>query len=897
MHERLERRLVAVMFTDMAGYTALMQADERRAVEKRDRYMHAVEQHHEAAGGTIVQRLGDGSLSMFPSALAAAQAAIAIQRELAPADVPVRIGIHVGEVVVEAERLTGDAVNIASRVESFAMPGSVLLSDAARRQLENRPEIDVAALGSFRFKNVGQPLELFALAGDGLVVPDRGALQGKGEAVVRVRTSVPEPSSALLGRERELSELCALVGEARAVTVTGPGGVGKTRLVTELARRLAPEFPDGVALVAFADVTEAEGFLPALAAALDVKEAEERSVVDGIVTLVGDRVVLLVLDNLEQIVTAAPDVAELLARCPGVRIVTTSRVPLRIAAERLYPIEPLPREDAVALFAARAQAVSPAFRLEDHADAVAEICRRLDGLPLAVELAAARLRLLAPEDLCRRLDRALEVLTAGSRDSPERHQTLRATIDWSYSLLDERERAVFRRLSVFAGGCALDDAEAVAGEGTLDELESLVDAALVLANGRLRLLQTIAEFARQELAASGEAAEIARRHSRRFAAVAREIRDGVEGTTQLAAVERGIREEDNLQAALDTLLGAGRAGDTEAIEQGLQMTGDLWMYWHIRGKNLTARDQAAAFLGLAGDRPTLGRAGALITAGLGSWMAGEFERSNAEWAEAHEIASSIEADRELCVTAFARALALMMLDPPQALDSARESFERGRESGFAWGEAIGATVKGMLEAAASDGDAAAKSFEHALDIQNRLGDREGAGMSLGGLASLATQRGDVASGLELYRQSLDSFEACGDRGEEARILSEIAWTHLTAGDTSLARRYFLESVQAHTDIASVRGVGLSLVGLAAAEAADGRPEHAVQIAAAAEVLAREEGIVVVYVESEETPGRELVEQARAALSADEMARATDAGRRLSVADALKLADSQPARQA
>jgi predicted ATPase/class 3 adenylate cyclase len=889
MAEGLERRLVAVMFTDMAGYTALMQADESLAIEKRDRYVDALERHHDAAGGTIVQRLGDGSLSMFPSALAAARAAVAIQRELGAAEVPVRIGIHVGDVLVERERLTGDAVNVAARVESFAVPGSVFLSDSAFEQIKNQNDIDVAPLGSFRLKNVGRPLGLFAIASDGLVVPEASALQGKGEAVVTVRTSVPEPSSALLGREREFSELRALVAEARAVTVTGPGGVGKTRLVTELARRLAPEFPDGVALVEFADVTEAAGFLPALAAALDVKEAEERTFIDGIVTLVGDRAVLLVLDNLEQIVAAAPHVAELVARCPVLRIVTTSRVPLRIAAESLYPVGPLPEEEAVALFSARAQAVTPSFRLDEHADAVVEICRRLDGLPLAVELAAARLRLLSPEDLSQRLDHALEVLTTGSRDSPERHQTLRATIDWSYSLLDERERSVFRRLSVFAGGCTLADAEAVAGDGTLHELESLVDAALVLANGRLRLLQTIADYAQEELESSGKAVEIALRHARRYAAVAREMRDGIEGTEQLAAVERGIREEENLQAALDTLLATGQAGDLEAVEQGLQMTGDLWMYWHIRGKNLTARDHAAAFLGLAGDRPTVGRAGALITAGLGSWMAGELERANADWAEAHEIASDIGAEREICLAGFARALALMTLDPAAALKSGRESFEQGQSSGFAWGEAIGASVTGILEAAANDEEAAAASFAHALAIQTRLGDREGGGMSLGGLAALAAQRGDVASALELYEQSLASFEACGDRGEEARILAEMAWTHLAAGDTVLARRAFLESVRAHTDIASMRGVGLSLVGLAAAEAADGRAEHAVQIAAAADVLAHEEGIVVVYIESGEAPGRELIERARAALPADELERATEAGRRLTVAEALELA--------
>ena len=231
-------------------------------------------------------------------------------------------------------------------------------------------------------------------------------------------------------------------------------------------------------------------------------------------------------------------------------MVVTSRIPLRIAAEHLYPVDPLPTDDAVELFAARAAALSPDFRVAEHIDAVTEICRRLDGLPLALELAAARLRLLGAQGLLDRLDHTLELLTTGARDSPDRQQTLRATIDWSYSLLDGSQQRVFRRLAVFAGGCTLADAEAVAGEGTIDELESLVDAALVQANGRLRLLQTIGDFARGQLEESGEAAEIRSRHARRYAQVAREIRDGVEGTEQLAAIERGIREEENLKRRL-----------------------------------------------------------------------------------------------------------------------------------------------------------------------------------------------------------------------------------------------------------------------------------------------------------------------------------------------------------
>src|SRR6266516_348174 len=338
--EGLDRRLVAVMFTDMVGYTALLQADERLGIEKRELYIAALDRHHDAFGGTVVQRLGDGSMSMFPSSLAAVQAAVAIQQELARQEVPVRIGIHMGEVIVEPERLTGDAVNVAARIESFAVPGSVFVSDAVYEQIKGQAEIGVAPLGSFRLKNVGRPLDLHAITGPGLSVPDRSTLEGKGEVVVAIRATLPQPSSALLGRDDELAELADLVHRHRVVTITGPGGVGKTRLVTELGRRLESEFPDGAAFVGFADVTDAADFLPALGAALDVKEAEERSVTDGIVALVADREVLLVLDNLEQIVTAAPEVAELAARCPQLRIVVTSRTPLRIAGESLYPLQP-----------------------------------------------------------------------------------------------------------------------------------------------------------------------------------------------------------------------------------------------------------------------------------------------------------------------------------------------------------------------------------------------------------------------------------------------------------------------------------------------------------------------------------------------------------------------------
>ena len=559
------------MFTDMVGYTALIQADERLGVDKRDRYMSALESQHDAFGGTIVQRLGDGSMSMFPSSLDAVLAAVAIQQELAAQEVPVRIGVHVGEVVVEPERLTGVAVNIAARIESFAVPGGVMLSDSAYDQIKNRSDIGVVRLGRFRLKNVGRPFELYAVAADGIIVPDPAALEGKGERFASLPSNLPEPNTELVGRAADLASLVELAREHRVVTITGPGGVGKTRIVVELGRLLAPEFLDGVSFVALADITDPAQFLPALADALDVKEAEGRTLGDGVVALIGDKKALLLLDNLEQVVSAAPEVAGLSERCPELRIVTTSRTPLRIAAEREYALDALELSPAIALFVDRARSTRSSFELTaENEDAVAAVCRRLDGLPLALELAAARLRLLSPQALLERLDQALQVLTSGARDVPERQQTLRAAIDWSHSLLSEPEQRLFRRMAVFAGGCTFADVEAVCtdpGESVLDELESLVDKALVKPDGqgdRLRLLQTIGEYARERLDAADEARDVSLRHAHRYAELGREIRDGIEGTDQIGAVERGIAEESNLQAALDTLLEAAKDGDADA---------------------------------------------------------------------------------------------------------------------------------------------------------------------------------------------------------------------------------------------------------------------------------------------------------------------------------------------
>ena len=746
------------------------------------------------------------------------------------------------------------------------------------------------------------------MSADGLVVPDARALEGKGERFASLPSSLPTPAVPLVGRTGELAALTDLVRTQRVVTITGPGGVGKTRVLIELGRLLAAEFPDALAFITLADVSEPAAFLPTLATALDVKEAEERTLLDGIVSLIGDRPTLLLLDNFEQIVAVAPEVATLTERCPMLRIVVTSRAPLRLAAEHEFSLGPLAlpsgsegvspesvaASPAVVLFVQRARSARGSFDVTaDNAGAIAAICRRLDGLPLALELAAARSRLLSPDALLERLDHALDVLTSANRDSPGRQQTLRATIDWSHSLLTEPEQRLFRRMALFAGGCAFGDVEAVCADAetpSLDGLESLVDKALVQveAQDRLQMLETIREYARERLEAAGESDQIALRHAHRYAALAREVRDGIEGTTQQASIEQGVADEANLEAALGKLLDAARAGDADALEAGLQLCGDLWMYWHIRGKHLTARDYTARFLQAdATSAPTRGRVGALITAGLASWTLGAYEQADEQWAEACQGAAGLGPAREVCIAATCRAIGLLGSDLEEASKCAREGAEASRALGFAWAEGLASSFDGIVDALQGDTETAAEKSEHALAIQRRLGDHEGAGVSLSTLAQLAAGRDDLVDALDLYGQALAAFEAIGDRAEEARILSEMAWTHLGLEDAAAARRYFFESVRAYTELASIRGVGLSLIGLAAAAAVDHRPDAAVRIAAAAEIYAREEGIVNVY--GDNPVGRELIDRARASLAAEDVIRATEAGRRLTIAETLEMA--------
>ncbi|MEO5509619.1 MAG: protein kinase, partial [Longimicrobiales bacterium] len=463
----------------------------------------------------------------------------------------------------------------------------------------------------------------------------------------------PRFATSLLGRDIALESAADLVRSgARVLSVTGYGGTGKTRFAAALQQRVSDDYDGGTAFISLASVTDPAEVMSTIGGALDIAEAMGRTAADAVATLIGGRRVLLVLDNLEQVVEAAEDIAALVARCEGLQIIATSRRPLRIGAEVEIPLPPLDVPSsgasvddvlacaAVTLFVERAQKARPGFAVTAaNADAVAGICRSLDGLPLALELAAARVRILEPAALLQRLDHALDLLTSGDRDLPLRQRTLRATISWSYSLLTPEEQRLLRRLSVFHEGWTLDALEHVCYDDdrwrALDDLASLVEKGLVRVTGsgeRYTLLETIRAFGAEQLHAAGEVEAARDAHADYFLALAEEVDAGIQGTTQREAMQRAKAENANFFAALARLVVRARLGDADAVEKSMLLCGALGWYWHIAGLHLVGHEAVESMIALADDwPPSRGRGRALFTSGMISAVTGDMSAAIAAW--------------------------------------------------------------------------------------------------------------------------------------------------------------------------------------------------------------------------------------------------------------------------
>jgi predicted ATPase/class 3 adenylate cyclase len=659
---------VTFLFTDIEGSTHLLRE------LGRETYSRVQDDHGEILRTAIAERHGvevrtegDSFFAVFPTPGDALTAAVQAQRNLTDhawpdgVTVRVRMGLHTGEGVVGAggSDYVGIDVNRAARIAAAGHGGQVLLSHALRGLVEHTLPTGVAIrdLGNHRLKDIEHLEHIHDVVISGLP-SDFPAVKSLD---VRLTNLLPQRTS-FVGRERELIEINKLLDGTRLLTLTGPGGTGKTRLALKLAADSLDRFPNGVFVVDLGAISEPGLVLPEIAAALRVREVPGRDLASSLFDHVRDSTMLLVLDNLEQLLGAAPTVGRLLDAAPKLTILATSRVPLHISGEQEYRVSPLPlpeskhrgdpdrltESDSVRLFVQRAAAVRPGFRVTyQTAPVVAEIAARVDGLPLALELAASRIKILSPGELAARLQDRLPILTGGPRDAPKRHRTLRETIQWSHDLLAPEEQRLFARLSVFADGWTLEAAEEICGPGldVIEGLESLVDASLVnrkdLPDGVIRfgMLETIREYAQESLAASGEEEVIRRRH-------AEFIRDKAEEAEPNLAQPEWLNffevEHDNVRAALDWAEKTGHAATA------LRTASALWRFWLERGHLEEGRERLNRLVALpeAQGRDQI-RSRALGALGGIAWWQNDYEVTRRAYEEAVEIARELGDSRLL----------------------------------------------------------------------------------------------------------------------------------------------------------------------------------------------------------------------------------------------------------
>jgi predicted ATPase len=661
---------VTFLFTDIEGSTRLLQ-------ELGDGYADALEEHRRIMrdsfgprGGIEVGTQGDSFFVVFADAADAVAAAAQAQSALEGTRIRVRMGLHTGTPILRRADYIGLDVHRAARIAAAAHGGQVVMSQATRDLLDST--VGVRDLGLHKLKDLRMPERLWQV-GEGEFPPLKSLNQ----------TNLPIQPTPLIGRVRELEEILALVRAHRLVTLTGPGGSGKTRLGLQAAAELVQEFRDGVWFVSLAALRDPTAVVPTIGQTLGVTQAET------VEQHLESKETLLLLDNFEQLLDAAADVAELLERAPEVKVLVTTRARLHLAGEREYVVPPLAAEDAVALFAERVRAAKPAFEPDEH---VSEICRRLDNLPLAVELAAARTKVLLPAQLLERLQRTLPLLSGGSRDAPERQRTLRTTIDWSYELLGDEEKQLFRRLAVFAGSFDVDAAEEVC-EADLDTLASLVDKSLLRQSveGRFFMLATIREYAAERLDEDPEADALRRRHANHVLRVA-------EGAMALhrQGHEALEAEHANARGALDFLCASGDA------ELALRLAIAFADYWFVRGYVREGRRRVEEALTLAGGAPANLRLDALGKASALARVAGDAEVAATHASAAVTLARELEDQSALAVALTALGDALVNAgDYDGGFSIYEEALSLARETG----QTLVPIVTNLADAALAAGEA------------------------------------------------------------------------------------------------------------------------------------------------------------------------------------------------
>ena len=801
----LPRGTVAFLFTDVAGSTRLWQHHRpamERAYARHDAILRsAVTDQH----GVVYKVVGDAVQAAFPTAEQAVTAALEIQLALSlqdwagmglPEPLRVRMALHAGAVDPGPD---GDyrspVLNRLGRLLGAGHGGQVLLSQAVAQLSRDRlpGEASLKDLGDHRLKDLLEPERVWQLVHPVLPTdfPTLTTLTTRPH-------NLPLQPTPLLGREREVEELTALLhrDDVRLVTLTGPGGTGKTRLALQAAAELVDEFPDGVWFVPLASLTDPALVPSAIAEVLGVREAGDTPLLELLREHLKDKRLLLVLDNFEQVLEAAPVVTALLAD-PGLTVLVTSRAPLRLRGEKEVAVPPLglPRRRppptaeqlsqyaAVRLFLDRAQDVRADFAVtNENAPAIAEICHRLDGLPLAIELAAARIRLFPPQGMLGRLEQRLPLLTGGARDLPLRQQTLRATIAWSYDLLTDGERKLFRRLSVFAGGWTLEAAEAVAGGPQSGELEldvvtgmeALAEHSLVhqpigdTGEARFTMLETIREYGLEQLEASGEADEAGERHAAYFLELVERAELELYGPDELVWLDWLEAEHDNLRAAMGLSLAT-------APSLLLRLVAGAWRFWYVRGYLAEGRRWTERALAAAGEVPSVSRVRALnglaVFAGVQGNMTYSREIDEASLAMARALGDSLGKIRALHDLGI---IAIHLDQPDHALAQYEEALGLAREHGEPWWEASALLNLGDLAITQGDGDRAKLLLEQTIPLARKTGNLGAAAVSGCNLGELFLARGDARCAGREYGESLRLLHRIGYKDHQINVLNALA---------------------------------------------------------------------------------------------------------------------------
>jgi predicted ATPase/class 3 adenylate cyclase len=796
---------VTFLFTDVAGSTRLLHelGPEQYAVVLAE-HRRVVRAAASAHGGVEVDTQGDAFFVAFPTAPGAVAAAQAMQEALSGGPIQVRMGLHTGTPHVSRDGYAGMDVHKGARIAAVGHGGQVLLSQSTRELID----VEVRDLGLHRLKDLSAPERLFQV-GEGEFPPLRSL----------TLTNLPAQPTPFLGRERALADVLQLARSARLLTLTGPGGSGKTRLALQAAALLAEEHEHGVWWVPLAALSDERLVLESAAQALGAR--------GSLAEHIGGKSLLLLFDNFEHVQGAAPEVADLLATCPDLTVLATSREPLRLSAEQEYPVPPFAHAESVGFFLARARAVRPDFEADGTVD---EICRRLDDLPLALELAAARVKSLSSGQILERLGERLALLTGGARDLPERQRTLSGTIAWSYDLLTDVEQRLFRRLSIFVGGCTPEAAETICA-ADLDTLASLVDKSLLgLGGERHVMLATIRDYAAGQLEQSGEAAETRARHAAHFLALAEQAAPELEGRNAAAALERLGPENDNFRAALSSMEGSG---DPDGV---LRLACALGRFWALRGQVVEGRRWLEE--ALTGARPAASplRAKALYHARRLAAKQGDLTASRRFAEEEASLA------REL--------------GDPQMLASALRGL-------------------GIVASNEGDGEAAAGFFEKSLAVAREAGDRRQVAMALANLGFAALERGDAVDATLLLEQGLALEKELGDEEGVAISLINLGSAAFRIGDLERAGNFLRESLEIGRRLRDLSTLLYTLNALAAVVAARDDALAAVRLLASVESLAEQSGLVLER--SEQELHERTVLATREALGEEEFAGAWNEG--------------------